>query len=154
MVLSMALVNMIRALGVLPLALAHMQLSSPSPLRDPYSDRNEPKDYDMLSPLAKDGSNFPCKGYHLNTPLTTVATYQAGSTYNITLRGSASHGGGSCQVSLSCDGGNDWRVINSMIGDCPLSNTYPIDVPPGLHCEKAMIAWTWYVSFALACRQV
>jgi hypothetical protein len=151
----MALVNLICALGVLPLALAHMQLSSPSPLRDPHSNRAaEPKDYNILDPLTKDGSNFPCKGYHLNTPLTTVATYVAGGSYNISLGGSATHGGGSCQVSLSCDGGKEFRVMNSMIGNCPMDKTYPIDIPEGLECKQALLAWTWYVMCLCTHRRV
>jgi hypothetical protein len=142
---TMALIHLTRALAVLPLAHAHMQMSSPSPLRDPHSDRDEPKDYNILDPLAKDGSNFPCKGYHLNTPLTPVATYEAGGTYRLSLSGSATHGGGSCQVSVSCNGGKEFRVINSMIGDCPLDKSYPFNVPEDLNCENALLAWTWYV---------
>lgn len=150
-ILAMAPLSIIGALSALPLALAHMQMSSPSPLRDPHAtDRpDEPKDYNILNPLNADGSNFACKGYHLNTPLTTVATYEAGSKQKLRLKGSATHGGGSCQISLSCNGGDDFNVIKSIIGGCPLSDSYdftiPSDIPPA---KKCLLAWTWYECFS------
>lgn len=140
----MAPLFIIGALSALPLALAHMQMSSPSPLRDPHADRDEPKDYNILSPLNADGSNYPCKGYHLNTPLTTVATYEAGSKQTLRLKGSATHGGGSCQMSLSCDGGSNFNVMKSIVGGCPLNDNYewtvPDDIPSASQC---LLAWTW-----------
>ena len=144
-ILAMAPLSTIGALSALPLALAHMQMSSPSPLRDPLADRpNEPKDYNILSPLNADGSNFACKGYHLNTPLTTVATYAAGSKQTLRLKGSATHSGGSCQISLSCDGGSNFNVIKSIMGGCPLSDSYDFKVPSDIPAAKqCLLAWTW-----------
>jgi hypothetical protein len=151
-ILTMAPLTIIGALSAIPLAFAHMQMSSPSPLRDPHAtDRlNEPKDYDILSPLHADGSNFACKGYHLNTPLTTVATYAAGSKQTLRLKGSATHGGGSCQISLSCNGGEDFNVIKSIIGGCPLSDSYDFTIPADLPAtKKCLLAWTWYETFSI-----
>lgn len=144
-ILAMAPLSFIGALSALPFAFAHMQISSPSPLRDPHADRpGEPKDYNILSPLNADGSNFACKGYHLNTPLTTVATYEAGSTQTLELRGSATHGGGSCQISLSCNGGKDFNVIKSIMGGCPLKNSYDFKIPSDIPAAKqCLLAWTW-----------
>lgn len=144
-ILTMAPLSIIGALSTLPLALAHMQMSSPSPLRDPHANRpNEPKDYNMLSPLNADGSNFACKGYHLNTPLTTVATYAAGSKQTMKLLGSATHGGGSCQISLSCDGGSNFQVVKSIMGGCPLSDSYDFTIPSDIPAaKKCLLAWTW-----------
>lgn len=153
---TMAPLSIIGALSALPLALAHMQMSSPSPLRDPHATNRpqEPKDYNILSPLNADGSNFACKGYHLNTPLTTVATYEAGSKQTLRLKGSATHGGGSCQISMSCDGGNDFRVMKSIVGGCPLSDSYDFTVPEDMPAaDKCLLAWTWYVSQCLRWRR-
>jgi hypothetical protein len=99
---TMARYSTMRTLCALPLflmgALSHMQMIDPSPLRDPHSDRAaEPKDYNILTPLRADGSDFSCKGYQWNTPLTPVATYKAGKTYTMELKGDATHGGGSCE---------------------------------------------------------
>lgn len=146
----MARHSRLRTLCTLPLlltgALSHLQMEEPSPLRDPHSNRSaEPKDYNILTPLHSDGSDFACKLYQFNTPLTTVATYYAGKTYPLKLRGGATHGGGSCQVSLSCDY-ETFKVIKSMEGNCPIAMEYeftiPIDVPTQ---SKCLLAWTWLV---------
>jgi hypothetical protein len=146
-ILTMAPLSIVGALSALPLALAHMQMSDPSPINDPHQSPQRPGetlDYNYLNPLDADGSNFPCKGYHLDTPLNVVATYEAGSKHTMKLRGSATHGGGSCQMSLSCDGGKEFRVIESMMGGCPLTSSYDFTVPSDVPAaEKCLLAWTW-----------
>jgi hypothetical protein len=135
-------------------ARAHMDLSFPPAFRSSTNEiavKAAPNniDYSMTSPLNADGSNFPCKGYQsdLGTPAgASTATFDQGGQYNITLTGGAVHGGGSCQASLSYDGGKSFNVIHSWIGSCPLSSgedfsfTVPSDAPTG----AAMFAWTWY----------
>jgi hypothetical protein len=126
-------------------ALGHMEMSWPYPLHSKYNPANSYTiiDYSMTSPLLKDGSNFPCKGYQNDRPFVPVATYSAGSTYNMTIAGSAVHGGGSCQLSLSYDNGATFRVIKSMIGGCPLSSTYDFTIPSYAPDGNALFAWTW-----------
>lgn len=148
----MALLFILGALSTFPLTYAHMQMINPSPLRDPHSNRvKEPKDYNILTPLHADGSDFACKGYQWNTPWTTVATYEAGGTYRMELKGGATHGGGSCQLSMSFDGGIEFRVIKSMEGGCPEEKEYSFTVPEelgqGLGRKRAtgLFAWTWWV---------
>jgi hypothetical protein len=144
------------ALSALPLSHAHMQMMKPSPFRDPHANRpNEPKDYDILKPLHADGSDFACKGYHLNTPWTPTATYEAGGTYQMQLQGSATHGGGSCQLSMSFDRGKEFKVIKSMEGGCPEQKQYDFTVPAELvkgsggKKTTGLLAWTWLVAFSL-----
>jgi hypothetical protein len=146
----MALLFLLGALSALPLTNAHMQMMKPSPFRDPHADRpDEPKDYDILKPLHADGSDFACKGYQWNTPWTTVATYEAGGTYQMELGGSATHGGGSCQLSMSFDGGMEFRVIKSMEGGCPDKKKYNFTVPAELgkaagdSGARGLFSWTW-----------
>jgi hypothetical protein len=129
---------------LLPPALCHMEMSWPYPFRSKYNpaDSYENIDYSMTSPLLADGSNFPCKGYQ-NVDAQPVVTYAAGSTYNMTLAGSATHGGGSCQLSLSYDGGATFRVIKSMIGGCPLVSQYGFTIPSFAPSGPALLAWTW-----------
>jgi len=128
-----------------PQALAHMEMSWPYPLRSPLDPAVDysVKDYSMTSPLLADGSNFPCKGYQNDRPTVSKASYQAGQTYNMTFQGSATHGGGSCQLSLSYDNGATFRVIKSMIGGCPLSNVYDFTIPSYAPDGTALLAWTW-----------
>ncbi|KAF2116682.1 hypothetical protein BDV96DRAFT_491055, partial [Lophiotrema nucula] len=125
--------------------LGHMQMSDPSPLRDPHSNRtNEPKDYNILMPLKADGSDFTCKGYQWNTPLTPVATYDAGETYTMKLMGGATHGGGSCQISLSCNQGVDFKVIKSIIGGCPEEKEYGFTIPQDVATAQCLLSWSWF----------
>ena len=133
------------SLLLLPLVSCHMEMSWPYPLRSKYNPANSYNiiDYSMTSPLEADGSNFPCKGYQNDRPIQTTVTYSAGSTYNMTLEGSATHGGGSCQLSLSYDNGATFRVIKSMIGGCPLTSTYDFTVPSYAPAGSALLAWTW-----------
>jgi len=145
----LSILQVFGALSLLPTIFAHMQMSNPSPLRDPHANRpNEPKDYNILNPLNADGSNFACKGYQWNTPWTPVATYEAGGTYNMSVIGGATHGGGSCQLSFSCDGGVNFKVVKSIIGGCPLQSQYAFTVPTELGKlgrTTCLFAWTWYV---------
>ncbi|KAF1962868.1 hypothetical protein CC80DRAFT_399236, partial [Byssothecium circinans] len=128
-----------------PLAFSHMQMIDPSPLRDPHSNRSaESKDYNILTPLKADGSDFTCKGYQWNTPLTSVATYAAGKSYSIKLKGGATHGGGSCQICLSCDNGVHFKVLESIIGGCPLQSEYPFRMPENVETAQCLLAWTWF----------
>jgi len=129
----------------LPPALCHMEMSWPYALRSKYNPANNYQniDYSMTSPLSADGSNFPCKGYQNDRPLQSTTTFVAGSTYNMTLAGSATHGGGSCQLSLSYDNGVTFRVIKSMIGGCPLTSKYDFTIPSYAPAGNALLAWTW-----------
>lgn len=142
MVTTMALYNV---LLLVPSVVAHMELSWPYPLHskfDPANHGSDQIDWSMTSPLAADGSDFPCKGYQ-NGPLRTTASYTPGQQYNISLAGSAPHMGGSCQISLSYDHGATFRVIKSMIGGCPLTHDYDFTVPSYAPPGEALLAWTW-----------
>lgn len=129
---------------LVPGAYPHMQMQTPSPLRDPNSNRvAEAKDYNILTPLKSDGSDFACKGYQWNTPLDSVAKYTAGETYPLVLKGGATHGGGSCQVSLSCDNGIHFKVLKSIIGGCPVKKEYEFTIPQYAESGQCLLAWTW-----------
>lgn len=138
------------AIGLAGLAQAHMEMIFPPPFKskaNPFA--NGDVDYSMTSPLEADGSNFPCKGYLdvLGTAAgASVATWNAGETYNMTITGGANHGGGSCQASLSFDQGKTWSVIHSYIGDCPGAGTtsYDFKLPPDTPSGDVLFAWTWF----------
>jgi hypothetical protein len=134
------------------LASAHMEMTDPPPLRSKHNPNTgfDGVDYSMTSPLATDGSNFPCKGFLtlLGTPKgKPVATWTAGQSYSFTIAGGAHHNGGSCQASLSTDGGKTFRVIHSYEGGCPGQGVssfrfrVPGDTPA---TEGAVFAWTWF----------
>ncbi|KAK0635990.1 putative endoglucanase, partial [Bombardia bombarda] len=131
-------------------AFAHMEISSPPPLRSKYNPNTNKDDidYSMTSPLSNTGGGFPCKGYLslLGTSQgKSVASWAAGSSQSFSVVGSATHGGGSCQTSLSLDSGKTFRVIHSYTGGCPLSPSYNFKVPADTPAtQDAIFAWTWH----------
>ncbi|GAB7362558.1 hypothetical protein MBLNU230_g2875t1 [Neophaeotheca triangularis] len=126
-------------------AICHIEMSWPYPLRSKFNPDTPQSliNYDMLAPLHPSGSEFPCRGYQNDQSIHPVVTYEAGSTYNMSLEGSATHQGGSCQISLSYDNGATFRVIKSMIGDCPLKSTYDFTIPSYAQTGPALLAWSW-----------
>ncbi|KAI2926197.1 CAZyme family AA11 [Aspergillus niger] len=124
---------------------AHIQMSNPYPIRsplDPNGDESK-KDYSYTNPLDSDGSDYPCKGY-ANDPFRSVASYSPGGTYELDLQGSATHDGGSCQISLSYDTGKSFQVIHSMLGGCPLTESYKFTIPSDAPTGDALLTWTWF----------
>lgn len=60
------------------------------------------------------------------------------------VAGGATHGGGSCQISLSYDRGASFHVIHSMVGGCPLKSSYEFTIPSDApSCDNALFAWSW-----------
>ena len=140
-------------MGVLLMrAEGHMQMLSPPPINSRYNRYSGSDiDYSMTSPLSTDGSNFPCKGYHrllYDTAGTPVATFRGGESYSMTITGGASHAGGSCQISMSIDGGQTFRVLHTYIGNCPSGmgeSSYQFSIPSDIPSrERALLAWTWF----------
>lgn len=118
-------------------------MSNPLPLRSPLNKEVKNADYSYTSPLKVDGSDFPCKGY-TNDPFKATADYKAGQSYEMSIQGGASHGGGSCQLSLSYDNGKSFKVIKSIIGGCPLNTSYKFIIPRDAPSGNALFAWTWF----------
>ncbi|KAH1352149.1 hypothetical protein KXW30_005833 [Aspergillus fumigatus] len=122
----------------------HIQMSKPYPIRSPLNpDANDQKDYSYTNPLSSDGHDYPCKGY-ANDPFKSVADYTPGQTYELELQGSATHGGGSCQIALSYDKGKTFKVIHSMLGGCPLTSKYNFQIPSDAPSGEALLAWSWF----------
>ncbi|OBT48428.1 hypothetical protein VE00_01427 [Pseudogymnoascus sp. WSF 3629] len=123
-----------------------MELLNPPPLRSKYNKFTSNIDYSMTSPLGTN-NDYPCKGYlpDLGTPQgASVATWVAGSSQQFTVVGSITHKGGSCQASLSTDGGITFTVIHSYIGNCPLVSDFPFTVPSDTPTGPAVFSWTWF----------
>jgi hypothetical protein len=143
----MKLISMAVVISLVSLVQAHMEMVWPPPIRSRFNKFTTSADYDMTSPLSASGSNFPCKGYHTlydTKQGQSVVTWQPGQTYNWTLTGSATHSGGSCQVSLSYDRGSTWTVLHSYIGGCPLKPTWTFNLPSDAPQGDALFAFSWY----------
>ncbi|TXT12793.1 hypothetical protein VHUM_01194 [Vanrija humicola] len=128
-----------------------MEMQYPAPFLSKFNPNTLPSniDWSMTNPLHADGSDYPCKGYNhvLGTPEGAVtATFAQGGAYNFTIVGTAFHGGGSCQASLSYDGGRTFTVIQSIIGNCPVfgSGNFDFTVPSDAPAGNAVFAWTWF----------
>ena len=75
----------------------------------------------------------------------SVATWASGSTVNYTVAGTAIHGGGSCQLSMSYDEGKTWNVIQSIIGGCLIDGlTEEVVIPADAPSGDALFAWGWF----------
>jgi hypothetical protein len=129
-------------------ARAHMIIANPVPFGNPNN-----------SPLDVSGSDFPCKAvpYTVNT----MNDWPVGSQQTLSFTGTAVHGGGSCQLSVTTDKEptkeSIWKVIYSIEGGCPaavegnldengpnLDGTFPFTVPPELPNGEMTFAWTWF----------
>ncbi|KAJ5388791.1 hypothetical protein N7509_011332 [Penicillium cosmopolitanum] len=125
-------------------ASAHMQMSKPYPIRSPLNkDSNGKKDYSYTNPLQSSGSDYPCKGY-AKDDFESQATYKQGQKYTMELEGSATHNGGSCQLALTYDQGETFKVIESILGDCPIAKEYDFTIPSDAPDGEALLAWTWF----------
>ncbi|KAI1491112.1 hypothetical protein F5X96DRAFT_492910 [Biscogniauxia mediterranea] len=134
---------------------AHMVMTSPSPFNPKLLNN---------SPLDASGSDFPCKGsstYSLTGGDTNE--FALGSSQTLKFKGSAVHGGGSCQVVMTYDNpptkDSVWKVIHSIEGGCPAKNqaenlpanpdledpyTYPYTIPDNIPTGKGTIGFTWF----------
>ena len=137
----------------------HMIMKTPKPYGSPNN-----------SPLAADGSDFPCKiSTNAGAPANPMAI---GAPQTLSFTGSAVHGGGSCQISLTKDmpatKSSTWMVIHSIEGGCPAkgvtgnlpaassapedgapatggdSDTYSFTIPTGIAPGGYTLAWTWF----------
>jgi hypothetical protein len=141
-------------LATAPVARAHMVMANPVPFGAPNN-----------SPLDSSGSDFPCKvgsGGSGSYEIKTMNEWSVGSAQILNFTGTAVHGGGSCQLSVTTDKtpspASVWKVIHSIEGGCPSSaganlkedgseggpSQFPFTVPKELHNGEMTMAWTWF----------
>ena len=132
---------------------AHMIMKSPVP----YG-----KDTLNSSPLDDTGDDFPCKQRTGVYDITQMNNIPVGVPQELTFTGSAVHGGGSCQVSVTLDQkptkNSQWKVIHSIIGGCPSNVTgnlvanadgdgaavFQFTMPKGMPNGQYTLGWTWF----------
>ncbi|KAK5257471.1 hypothetical protein LTR16_000549, partial [Cryomyces antarcticus] len=129
---------------------AHMIMKTPTPF-GASTLNNSP-----LNNVARGSANsdYPCKQRSGVYDITTMNTMAVGAPQVLTFSGSASHDGGSCQLSVSLDKEptaiSTFKVIQSYIGGCPTSSTsggsseFSFSIPAGMPDGVATLAWTWY----------
>lgn len=135
-------------------ASAHLVLNTPVPFEWEDSATQQ-------SPL--EPADFPCKqpgGTYAVTQMNTVA---AGDELTVQIKGGATHGGGSCQFSITTDTkpnkDSQWKVLHSQIHGCVggaadanMSNNkddlnnpkIPVKIPENLPAGQYTFAWSWF----------
>ena len=120
---------------------AHMIMASPVPFGKPDN-----------GPITQ--AQWPCKK-NLGYTVTTMNAMSVGKEQTLSFSGSAVHGGGSCQLSVTTDTepteSSVWKVIQSIEGGCPgvdgpeeFKFTLPDSIPNG----KGTFAWTWFAKLS------
>jgi hypothetical protein len=130
--------------------IAHMVLDRPKPFGTLTLNN---------SPLDETGADFPCKQRNGVYDVTEMNYWKAGERQSVSFSGTAVHGGGSCQFSVTTDlqptKSSRWKVIHSVVGGCPASatgnlepgqraDTFDFFVPGGMPSGKYTFAWTWF----------
>lgn len=108
------------------------------------------------SPLSS-GTQYPCKqrsGVYADEGARAKNSMAVGATQQLTFVGSASHGGGSCQISLTSDKeptkDSKFAVIKSIEGGCPGgangggTATFEYSIPNTVAPGAYTLAWTWF----------
>ncbi|TKA61940.1 hypothetical protein B0A55_10822 [Friedmanniomyces simplex] len=85
-----------------------------------------------------------------------------GVPQSLAFKGGATHGGGSCQVSVTLDKeptqNSQWKVVHSIVGGCPSNATgnlsddadgtdasvFEFSIPKGMPNGQYSLAWTWF----------
>lgn len=105
-------------------------------------------------------SQFPCKS-QLGFTVSTMNQMAVGEKKQLSFKGSAVHGGGSCQLSITTDkeptASSKFKVIKSIEGGCPgvgagggngvegtdAGNVYDFELPDSIPNGQVTFAWTW-----------
>ncbi|KAI4670052.1 uncharacterized protein J4E79_000332 [Alternaria viburni] len=96
-------------------------------------------------------SQFPCKS-NLGFTVSEMNKMAVGEQQTIKFKGTAVHGGGSCQLSVTMDTepteNSKFKVIKSIEGGCPgvdgQVSEYSYELPASIPNGKATFAWTWF----------
>ncbi|KAF3089073.1 hypothetical protein TWF102_009786 [Orbilia oligospora] len=120
------------AAAFLPLASAHVKMTQPKP----YAANTD------NAPLDPSGANFPCKfPGGVGSREDSKATYTPGVAGTFELTGGATHGGGSCQISITYD---NPPTKNSVFKVVQSYEVLPVQLPEGLKAGDAVFVWTWF----------
>ena len=135
------------------LAHAHVKLIQPVPYGATSLNTN---------PLEPSGTDWPCKQRDGAYEITQWNTMPINSPQTIRFQGQATHGGGSCQISLTRDTpptkDSVFKVLKSIQGGCPSTNpgnvgtdpfgygadTFTFAIPDAVSPANYTLAWTWF----------
>lgn len=134
------------------LAQAHLKISSPVPYNEATLD-NSPL---VNTKPGSSGSNYPCKVTAGGSyTITTENEMNVGEDQTLSFIGSASHGGGTCQLALTTSrepGPTDeWKVFQIYEGGCPINgagndgtSNFTYSIPNSIKNGQYSFSWVWY----------
>lgn len=133
-------------------AMAHMMMNHPVPFG------NATLNTSPLNPVkpGTDGSDYPCKQRTGVYDITLMNNMAVNDEIALNFTGSASHGGGTCQIAVTLDKeptvSSIFKIIKVYEGGCPTSgdgndgsdNDFLFTIPTGFPSGQASLAWVWY----------
>ncbi|KAF9160626.1 hypothetical protein DFQ26_005319 [Actinomortierella ambigua] len=154
---NLTLLVLAAASSLVALTEAHISFRYPCPRRAPYDECPKPSgahswsdiDYDPRTPLGThDRQNLPLPKWP-DSFAGTRPVFTAGLTVNTTYDVGAVHKGGSCQWTLSYDGGKTHVVIQDFFRNClrdavsGRTSTLPVKIPANAPSGNAVLTWVW-----------
>ncbi|KAK1076363.1 hypothetical protein LTR33_009012 [Friedmanniomyces endolithicus] len=130
---------------------AHLMLDTPVPYGKDSLDNSPLVNAKPGSP----GANYPCKLRSGGYDITSENHITAGEDQVLSFVGSASHGGGTCQLGLSTSRSpgptDDFKAFQIYEGGCPINgdgndgtSNFSYTIPTGIKNGQYSLAWTWY----------
>lgn len=120
---------------------AHMNMAVPVPFS--YEKIKEDK-----APIT--AQQYPCKTQY-GFDITQMNNIAVGAEQSLSFDGTAIHGGGSCQLSVTTDkvpsASSKFKVIMSMEGGCPGTTApeqFKFKLPDSIPNGQVTLAWTWF----------
>jgi hypothetical protein len=103
--------------------------------------------------IMKYPGNFNQSGTHLE-PATTMCkgfvvdnekvTRKPGENIQVTLEGSATHGGGGCQFGIARDQNGPYKLLMTTDVSCPIVKDWTVPIPSDApSCKDCIFAWGW-----------
>lgn len=138
-------------LGLASLTQGHLIMKSPVPFGTDSLNNSPLND----AAIGSTGSDFPCKQRPGVYKISQMNNMPVGDSQTLSFTGSASHGGGTCQLAVSLDheptANSTWKLIQVYEGGCPVTaagnggtDTFTFKIPQNFPNGQATLAWTWY----------
>ncbi|CAK1355726.1 hypothetical protein CB0940_00582 [Cercospora beticola] len=140
-----ALSSTVAVLALLGQVSAHMKMATPIP----YDKK------DITSSPLQSRNEYPCQRQTYNFEPSEMNEMKVGDNQTLSFDGSASHGGGTCQLAISLDAkptkDSVFKLIQVFEGGCPTSgggndgsHPFTFKIPQGFPNGDFALAWTWY----------
>ncbi|KAK4560439.1 hypothetical protein LTR86_005635 [Recurvomyces mirabilis] len=130
---------------------AHIKVQTPTPFAPSSLDTSPLNN----AAIGSSGSNFPCKMRQGGYEVVNRTQIKVGSDQDLIFSGSASHGGGVCQLAMTTDAEpsaqSEFKLF-TVIEGCPIKDDsgsggispYSFKLPEGTPNGNLTLAWMWY----------